>query len=304
MSFVSYLANEISYLFKTDTGSVIKQPLEKVEESKCPRDPRPLITIHHCLNRNFNPYDTYYSELHMVLVSKNEGVISIPTCCRDFFNQVIRHQLFEEVSGSSYAVRAAHGMIDRDSLRVGLLLDQPYNNRIKVLDGLMNGVRVANMYGRVAGWQPLEIEHCRIEQKRREDPTDFYIMVGDANWQRTPQYISMLILIIRLCLRYQVPLWIKDAYSMQTWWHELIYKENRQPTPDVDTFLNNSYGSLLTLVAHDEEIFPHDMEGGYNPKIESFHGKSGLNSLVTGNSSHPDSTKKLIQLRRYDSGKV
>jgi len=191
----------------------IRNIFVKAGESKRPRDPRPLVTCDKRVTLNFNHYNTYFSALSMVLVTKDNKIISIPTGCREFFNEVIRHQV-TNINGASYAVTSTSNMMDRDNLRVGLLLDQPYNNRIKILDGLMNGIRVANMYGRVVGWAPLEIEHCRIEQVGREEPTDFYIMTGDANWQRMPQYISMLILILRLCLKYQVPEWVEDAYSM------------------------------------------------------------------------------------------
>jgi hypothetical protein len=159
------------------------------------------------------------------------------------------------------------------------------------------------MYGRVAGWRNFQLVRCLLPPAEDETfvgdveplPRECYAIIGDKNWQRTPQFISLLILLIRICLVHKVPDWITDAYSLQGYWHEMetTLRGSYSNNADFNTFLYNSYDKLLTLVAHEREIFPHDIDGGYDAQIKNFHLKSGLNSLVGRDSIHPESAHKL-----------
>jgi len=142
-------------------------------------------------------------------------VTSHPTICRELFIEVIRHYVTRGKASSGYAMINTKSGMDHNNLRIGLLLDRPMSHRIEVFDGIKNGIRVANMYGRVVGWRPIELTECVIAASEGMKKVSCYLLVGDAGWQRTPQYVSMLILIIRLCLEHRVPEWIEDAYAIQ-----------------------------------------------------------------------------------------
>lgn len=122
-----------------------------------------------------------------------------------------------------------------------------------------------------------------------------YVLIGDRNWQRTPQYISMLLLLIRICLVVRVPEWITDAYALSGYWHELLYNTPDRPSnSDISSYLANSYDHMLVMMTHDREIFPFNMLTGYRRNVWiTFHGHSGLDSFVRDDSIHQESAKKL-----------
>ncbi len=305
MSFVRFLATESKDLYNTDLKSVLTWVYDlfvKVEESKRPRDPRPLLRPY---PGHMSQYD--YTGLHMALLSSEGEVITAPTHCRDYFNEVIRYHVTDGKAICSYVYRQNLGKFDRDNLRFVCLSDTSSVFTQSVYDGIENGLRLADMYGRVAGWKNFQLVRCLLPLGEDEafvdvepPPRECYAIIGDKNWQRTPQFISLLILLIRICLVHKVPDWITDAYSLQGYWYELLFVESRNRTgnSDFSVFLYNSYDKLLTLVAHEREIFPHDIDGGFNAKIPNFHLKSGLDSLVKMSSIHPESAHKLDMLYR------
>lgn len=296
MNFARFLLQESKYLYNTDVKSVliwVYNIFEKAEEeSKRPRDPRPLLKDNDSMGL---PYG--YTSLHVALLSKDRHVITCPTHCRDYINEAIRWH----VCGDSKAVFSSHcnedfeGDIDMRSLRLVLFLDEPryFSSDVPIFDGIKNGIRVANMYGRVAGWKPIRLVRARVPNGE-EDYRECYVLIGDRNWQRTPQYISMLVLLIRICLMWEVPEWIDDAYALTGYWHEFIYNtEDRPDNSDITVFLTNSYHHMLLMVAHDREIFPGNMLSAYSSRHNSFHGSSGINALVCDDSVHPKAAEKL-----------
>jgi hypothetical protein len=137
-------------------------------------------------------------------------------------------------------------------------------------------------------------EYVDVLPNGEEDYRECYVLIGDRNWQRTPQYISMLVLLIRICLMWEVPEWIDDAYALTGYWHEFIYNtEDRPDNSDITVFLTNSYHHMLLMVAHDREIFPGNMLSAYSSRHNSFHGSSGINALVCDDSVHPKAAEKL-----------
>ena len=303
MSFAKYLLQESKYLYNTDIKSVLMwvyNIFERVDEDrKRPRDPRPLLKI----NASMSDHRYDFHPLQMAMLSKDRYIITSPTHCRDYVNEAIRWH----ICGGS-AVHSFHcnddyeGELDIRTLRMVLLLDYPMHGDIQPFDGIKNGVRLANMYGRVAGWGPLRVIRARIPHTE-EDDRECYVLIGDRNWQRTPQYISMLLLLIRVCFVSKIPEWISDAYALTGYWHEFLYsKEVRRPdNTDGVTYLAHSYHHMLRMVAHDRDIFPHNMLEGYHSKHDAFHGHSGLNALVTNDSIHPESASKL---KRYYNTEV
>jgi len=288
MNFVEFLSQEIKFIPKCLRDRFVKK---EAEESKRPRDLRPLLTP---VPGDSGSYITH--PLHMALVNKERQLITSLMSCRDYFNEAIRYYATNGSTVSHHVGTEWNFTMDVDTFRLLLVCECVMNKDIEVIPGIYNGIRVANMYGRVAGWGKLRIVRCRLP-KGEEAEKECYMVVGDKNWQRTPQYISMLILLIRICMIHEVPEWINDTYSLQGYWHELIFQNtNRTTDSDIDSFLKNSYEYLVTIMANDEEIFPHDMAGGYSASLGGFHLGSGLNSLVNNDGTHPESTKKLKQL--------
>jgi len=297
MNFVKYLAKESKDMFDTDIGSVLSWFYDqftvtvKAEESKRPRDPRSFLGI---FETQYVGYGNIYDGLYMSLLSKDKKIITLPTNCRDYFNETIRWFITGGRTRGLHCSTFCINKMDRDNLRMVLISD-PIN---LIFVGIKNGLRLANMYGKVAGWKKLRLARCLIPSEENSPPLECYAVIGDKNWQRTPQFISMLILLIRVCLYHEVPSWIQDAYSLQGYWHEILGdRDIRYKNNDFETFLYNSYDILLTLVAHEREIFPHDQDGGYSIELDNFHLKSGLNSLVKyDNPTHPKSATKLSEL--------
>jgi hypothetical protein len=297
MSFVKYLAKESKNMFNTDIGSVLSwfcnqfTVTVKAEESKRPRDPRPFLET---FGTRYVGYGNAYDGLHMSLLSKDKKIITLSTNCRDYFNEAIRWFITGGRTRGLHCSTFCINKMDRDNLRMVLMSD-PIN---PIFAGVKNGLRLANMYGKVAGWKKFRLARCLIRSEENFPPLECYAVIGDKNWQRTPQFISMLILLIRVCLYHEVPSWIQDAYSLQGYWHEILGdKDIRYKNNDFETFLYNSYDILLTLVAHEREIFPHDQDGGYSIELDNFHLKSGLYSLVKyDNPTHPKSAMKLSEL--------
>jgi len=236
-------------------------------------------------------------------MSKEGQIISSPTHCRDYFNETIRYYATGGKTACGYIFESLIDKFDRDNLRFVCLSDSSLTFTQPVYDGIKNGLRLANMYGRVAGWKDFQLFRCLLPAPvtfigKEPPPHECYVVIGDKNWQRTPQFISLLILLIRVCLVHKVPDWVTDAYSLQGYWWEMLFTNNyvHSNLPDFYDFLYNSYDKLLTLVAHEREIFPHDIDGGYDAGIDNFHPKSGLNSLIKMNSIHPKSANKLHTL--------
>lgn len=305
MTFARFLANKNKFPYNTNIKPVLtwvhnklylfaKEEKEEAEELKRPRGPRLLLKLAWA-----SVLDVYgFPKLHISMVSKEDEIITIPTNCRDYVNEAIRSHVTEGDLFSHHVTKDCIGKMDYDNLRMVLLLDVPLNPKIPILDGIKNGLRVADMYGRVAGWKGLYLTQCLVKRGKEDSLHECYLIAGDKNWQRTPQFISMLLLLIRVCLVHEVPSWIKDAYSLQGYWHEALdIRTLGAGTPvDFTDFLYASYDKLLTLVAHEREIFPHDIHGGYDARLRGFHLRSGLNSLVKNNSTHPKSAKKLKTL--------
>ena len=296
MSFVRFLQRELK-LEVLDIKSALSWFKDqftvsvKAEKSKRPRDSRPLLKINASMDGD---YAGNYNALHMCMLSEDRHVITSPTHCRDYLNEAIRwHVCGGKNVHSHHCSESFEGDLDMRKLRMLLLLDHSIRPGVHPYDGIKNGVRLANMYGRVAGWSPIRLVRANIPHKN-DTEKDCYVLIGDRNWQRTPQYISMLLLLIRLCLVWEVPEWIKDAYALTGYWHEFIYDTKDRPdNSDVTVFLTNSYHHMLLMVAHDREIFPHNMLSAYSSSHESFHGSSGINALVRGETIHPESTKRL-----------
>ena len=297
MSFVKFLNRESKYLYNIDFKSVLMWVRDQftvtvqAEVCKRPRDLRPYLRPY---GDKISPYK--YEGLHISLVSKGKEIIANSTNCRDYFNEVIRWFVTGGRTRALHCNQDYEGMMDRNNLRIVLFIDLPEER--SPLDGIKNGLRLANMYGRVAGWRKLRLARCLLPRGEHHPPLECYVIVGDKNWQRTPQFISMLILLIRVCLYHEVPSWIQDAYSLQGYWHEILGDARiRGITNDFFDFLYNSYDKLLTLVANEREIFPHDQDGGYHIRLDNFHLKSGLNSLVKNYSpTHPKSATILRRL--------
>jgi hypothetical protein len=266
----------------------------KVEERKRPRDLRPLL--------KFTPkYHSSYqiSPLHMSMVDENRQMVTSPTNCRDYLNEAIRCYVSGEKIASHHVGYEWNLDMDFNNLRIALLCDVAPSSVITIKDGIRNGVRVANLYGRVAGWGKLRLVTCRVPDSEKEKTyKECYLLIGDKNWQRTPQYISMLILLIRVCMVHEVPEWIDDAYALEGYWAEMM-KYHHHNTSDVTSFLSNSYEYLITIMANDGELFPRSMFEAFEEikgRPDNFHYGSGLYSLTSGESIHPESAKKLKQL--------
>jgi hypothetical protein len=290
MSFVRFLAKESKYLYSSDIREVLLWVhglfVKMDEERKRPRGPRPLLKVNERMGYN-------YIVLHMAMLSKNRQILTGPTNCRDYLNEAIRCR----VSGThSYNTdKDWPDKLDKKKLRLVLFLDNELVDGIEPLDGIKNGVRVANMYGRVAGWRPIHTCKAVIPDQTTDEEDavkECYVLTGDGNWQRTPQYISMLVLLIRICLIHKVPEWITDAYSLTGYWEELINAPTSTHS-DITLFLANSYRHMLVMVANDRKIFPHSIKGGFPKKGDGFHASSGINALVHDTSFHHKSAQLL-----------
>ena len=297
--FARFLAQESRYLYDTDIKSVLSWVHnlyeKKAEDDKRPRDPRPILT---------DPFDWAnsrysYSGLHMSLFDKKKRIISTPTNCRDYFNEALRFHVLKGKGVSSHHVSdVAVGHFDYKMLRIAFMLDQPIRSEIPVEQGMLNGVRVANMYGRVAGWGPLRVVKAR--QVFEDSERTLYLVVGDPSWMRMPQFISILLLFIRISLQVEIPGWVRDAYSMQCWWAENVGSYGRPD--DFSSFMYDVYKPLLTMFAHEAEIFPSDIKAGYDSNItDNFHYNSGISSFISGgNPTHPVAAKKLKQIYKAE----
>jgi hypothetical protein len=312
-NFAKYLARESKYLYNTDLKSVLTwlyDLFDKVDaENKRPRDPRPLINLNGIMGGHY-----HFSRLHFALVSEDCRILNGTLHCRDYLNEVIRWWVTAGQTHSFHCKDDIEGRLDRKYLRLLLLLDtnghvwDRENNDVSPYSGIKNGVRVANMYGRVAGWSPIDLIRCKFSADP-EVEREAYLLVGDRNWQRAPEFISMLTLLIRICLAYEVPKWITDAYALTGYWHELLYHTEHFPRgDDFTSFLAHSYHHMLLLMAHERELFPGSMEENFSPKGTNFHPKSGLDSLVRDDSFHPVAAKKLksyydMEVLRYGAKK-
>lgn len=267
--------------------------LVKAEQLKRPRDTRSFL-------KPYSPAEFKYDtdQLQICMVSKDRKIFTRPTNCRDYLIEAIRFHITNGKAMCHHALLRYGGELDRDNLRFLMLLDVPFQDEISQFDGIKNGLRVADMYGRVAGWRKSRLVKCLIDAPSYDNsgPRKCYLVVADKNWQRMPQFVSMFTLLIRVCLHHQVPDWVQDAYSLQGYWHELFTTDGRPSTRDFYDFLYNSYDRLLTLVAHEREIFPYDIDGGYNTDLRHFHPKSGLASLINDDSTHPKSATMLEKL--------
>jgi len=184
MSFVRFLATESKHLYDTDIKSVLTWIYDlfvKVEESKRPRDSRPLLKQNeHC------EHGYEFKSLHMASLGKDRFLLSNPTHCRDYFNEIIRYYATGGRT-NSYHIKTAlanEEEFDRDYLRLALFLDVESFNNISPIDGIRKGLRLANMYGSIAGWRRLRCVQCRM--KNEKDFRSVYVVLGDKNWQRTP----------------------------------------------------------------------------------------------------------------------
>lgn len=293
--FARFFLEQSKELYETDIASVLRFVHsifeKKAEDDKRPRDPRPILTGHPGMKLWYST-----SQLEFALLSEKHEIISATTHCRDYFNEAIRFHISGTIS--HHCSEEWPGSIDMKKLRIALFLDEAVHYDISPYEGIKNGVRLANMYGRVAGWSPIRMVRARIPyeyDKHDHREKECYVLVGDRNWQRTPQYISMLILLLRICLVYRVPEWITDAYALTGYWHEFLYDTQGRPdNSDITVYLANSYHHMLLMMAHDRDIFPFNMLTGFGKKVaETFHGHSGLNSLVQDNSTHPQSARTL-----------
>jgi len=293
--FARFFLQESKFLYETDIKSVLRFVhrvfVRKAEDDKRPRDPRPTLIPH-----PGQPVGYVYNPIQFALLSKDRRIINNPTHCRDYMNDAIRYH----VSGmhSAHCNHQWPGELDMHKLRMVFFYDVSEWEHINVFDGIKNGVRLANMYGRVAGWSPLRLVRAKIPYEKNDKTyeKECYVLVGDRNWQRTPQYMSMLILLIRICIVHEVPKWITDAYALTGYWYEFLYNTDTKDRPsnsDINTFLANSYDHMLVMMTHDREIFPGNMLGNFSSKLDNFHNKSGINSLINKSGCHPESAKKL-----------
>lgn len=294
MNFVSYL-NHKSRLALTWVQDLIR------EAGAYQRPRRPQFLAHN----NQVSFNYLYTNLHMAILDPERRAISNPTNCRDYLNEVVRYFVTGGQSRSTHVDNCNLHKFDHDHLRLILFYDAVRGEHIEKIEyGLRNGVRLANMYGRVAGWRKLRLAKAAMLAPYDEDRTKpnktCFVLVGPTNWFRAPQILSVLILLLRVCLRYRVPKWITDAYALQGYWDELLNSRRCPDNSDFSRYLRNCYDRLLTLVAHEKEIFPDSAEENYSPAIDFFHSQSGINSMVEGHGSHKKAADKLQELYREE----
>ncbi len=295
-NFAKFLATESKYLYDTDIKSVLTWVHDlwvKAEKSKRPRDSRPLLNDPEVgISWRYR-----YVSPSFFLLDAGRNIISIPADCRDYFNEAIRYHVVGGKLVTSHHVDHRYlGTFDRSTFRMAMFLDSKLHPDTEVDEGIRSGVRIANLYGAVAGWGKLRVSRAKLEREIRDSPgyqiRNAWVVVGDPNWMRYPQFVSLLLLFIRLGLRGFLPEWVRDAYSMQAWWAENLDTVNQGDYH----FMNIAYKKLLTLFAHEREIFPGDIDSGYHHSLSSFHSSSGINSLMVDTSTHPKSVDTLNKL--------
>lgn len=293
MNFVSYL-NHKSKLALTWVQDLVK------EAGAYQRPRRPQFLDHN----DQVGFHYRFNNLHMSVIDSQRKAISNPTNCRDYLNDAIKCFVTKGGSSSGHVDGRCLGSFDHEHLRLILFLDTTGADHYKrIAYGLNNGVRLANMYGRVAGWRKLRLAKAVMTAPFDEDGKrsnkNCFVLIGPKNWFRAPQILSVLILLLRVCISYRVPKWITDAYALQGYWDELLRSRRCPDTADFRKYLYNCYDYLLTLIAHEQEIFPDEVYESYKGDT-GFHAQSGIYSMIKNGGSHRDSADILHKLYKEE----
>ena len=245
--------------------------------------------------------DYSFSSQMMCWAQPNGGQATHFTKCRDYLNDSYLGFLHEY--STSYYKLAEKRVVGFDKLR--LLFTGMNKERLE------GAVHAINVYSKLAGWEPAECIHGRMQSSHGKW-INVYLLEADCGWMRYPQIVSALLLFIRVLQGWAhitgLPDYIEDAYSLQGFWDEAIEavrKSEGRSSGDI-SYLESCNPYMITLLNHEKEIFPEELPKAWQRKTK-FHNNSGIYSFINSDctSTHKKESEKLTEIyqsevKRYE----
>lgn len=206
--------------------------------------------------------------------------------CRDYLNDCFRQALHDK-NGSYW--RPGYHKPELDELRLVMWSSALDDQKIRT------GLRVVNMYAKLAGWSETKVYPSKMENQVGEW-LNAYLLVGPKEWQRYPQLLSLFILFFRLAKIITIPEYIKDPYALECFWQEVVKLERgrigngNSMREDISTFLFTCYEKLIVLMKNEKKIFGGGLEKAWPQSCIS---KTGIHSMCESLSVHPGADAKL-----------
>lgn len=222
----------------------------------------------------------------LFFVTKDNEQITKMVSCRDYLNESFRIALYE---GSGSYWKRGYPKPELDELRLVIWSSSLNNQKIDA------GLKVVNMYARLADWPKTKAYSARIEDQGGKW-LNAYLLVGPKEWQKYPQLLSLFILFFRLAKVITIPRSVNDPYALECVWHEAVECERKryaggyEPKVDIHTFLPDCYKKLIVLMKNEKEIFDAGLEEAW-PKSCDY--RTGIYSMCRQTSIHPAADAKL-----------
>ncbi len=197
--------------------------------------------------------------------------------------------------GNGYYTKGKNPPIDMEKLR--LLVATGTGDIEAFKEKLFAAKKVVNRIEKTAGWKPskiVTIDHSRIKR-------DVWLITGPKEWIRSPQMLSMITLILRVCVR-RGPVKARTKEDIEKMFKKWG-KGDRFSCGDTH-YMKTSWDKLFLIAKHHDELFKDlSLTKIHNAGKIGSHG-NGISEWCCGNAGCNELNKRLKKLCKKNKIKL